>query len=192
MAKPEVPARLRWAVEVLDLAPEARVLEVGCGPGVALALVCERLTTGHVTGIDRSASAIARATARNAAHLASGRARLWRGDWRDFVPETGAFDAVFAVNVNAFWTGPARAGLHRLSALLRPGGVVSLLYEAPDAGQARRITETVGARLAEALFTPTLVRGPTPECLGVTAVHAPRARSSASSREPLRVHPLPR
>ncbi|MGH9223125.1 MAG: class I SAM-dependent methyltransferase [Acidimicrobiales bacterium] len=54
-----------WAVELLDVAPDDRILEAGCGPGVATALVCERLTTGQITAIDRSAVAIDRAKARN-------------------------------------------------------------------------------------------------------------------------------
>ncbi len=176
MAKQKVPERVRWAMDVLGAVPRARVLEMGCGPGVALGLVCERLTTGHVTGIDRSAGALARARVRNAAHLAAGKADLWRGELEDFTPDAGAFDVVFAINVNVFWTGPARAGLRRLAELTRPGGVVHLLYEAPNPARATRIVEGVRAKLAEEPFTPTLVRGPSANQMGLTAVHRARGR----------------
>jgi len=46
--------RLRLVVEQLDLRPDHRILEIGCGHGVAATLVCERLETGHLTAIDRS------------------------------------------------------------------------------------------------------------------------------------------
>jgi hypothetical protein len=48
-----VPEQVRWAVEVLDPGPEVRLLEIGCGPGVALSLICERLVGGRIVAIDR-------------------------------------------------------------------------------------------------------------------------------------------
>jgi SAM-dependent methyltransferase len=66
MASQRVPERIDWAVRLLDVAPEDEVLEVGCGPGVAVALVCRRLAGGRITAVDRSGTAIQRATSRNA------------------------------------------------------------------------------------------------------------------------------
>ena len=68
--------RFVWAVDTLALDAADRVLEVGCGHGVAVSLVCERLTSGRITAIDRSKKMIEMATRRNREHVAGGRAVL--------------------------------------------------------------------------------------------------------------------
>src|SRR5919198_2031633 len=68
--------RFVWAIDTLEVRPADRLLEVGCGHGVAVSLVCERLTTGMITAIDRSPKMIEMATRRNREHVEAGRAGL--------------------------------------------------------------------------------------------------------------------
>jgi len=82
------------------------LLEVGCGHGVLVSLLAERLTTGSVVGVDRSATMVAAATRRNRAAIEAGRVRLAAVALLDTDVPGGVFDAVVAFNVRAFWTPP--------------------------------------------------------------------------------------
>ena len=153
MAERKVPGRLRWAVQLLDVAPDDQILEIGPGPGVSVALVCERLAGGRITAIDRSATAIERARRRNADHVAAGRAVFEQLDLADVELVRRAlagrrFDKAFAVDVNLFWVRPADAELELLKDLLRPGGTLHLVYDPPGTGPAGRVTEVVAAAMA--------------------------------------------
>jgi cyclopropane fatty-acyl-phospholipid synthase-like methyltransferase len=150
-ATTKAPERIRWAVDLLTVRPSDHVLEIGCGPGHAIALVCERLTTGTITAIDRSATQIARAGERSRECVAAGRARIERIALADFDPGRRRFDKILAVNVNVFWTSPA-AALGDVRRLLRPGGTLHLVYEPPAAARLRQLRESIPRLLREHAF----------------------------------------
>lgn len=153
-----VPKRLTWAVELLGPAPGDRVLEIGCGRGVAVALLCDRLTTGTVTAVDRSATAVEGARRRNREAVETGKAVFQIRSLADADFAAGSFDRVLAVNVNLFWTGPADAELAALRHWLAPGGLLCLCWEPPDGGRAGEIEEKVGRAVAAHGFETTTVR----------------------------------
>jgi SAM-dependent methyltransferase len=148
MSGSSVPRRVHWAVRLLDASPGDEILEIGCGPGMAVSLVCDRLAGGRITAVDRSAIAIQRAIQRNAGHVASGRAVLRQADLAGPALVGQHFDKVFAINVNLFWVRPADAEVLLIKDLLRPGGVLRLIYETPGEEQAGRVTEGVTAAQA--------------------------------------------
>ena len=162
MTTTNVPERIRWAVDHLDVRPDDRVLEVGCGPGVAVSLVAERLVDGdgRVTAIDRSPIAVARTTARNAEHVDAGRAVVVEASFADLPPQP--FEVVFAVNVNAFWVHPEGPEVAQLGALLAPRGAAHLCYETPSGVRADQLVTTLTAALAAHGFAPIVTRGPGP------------------------------
>jgi cyclopropane fatty-acyl-phospholipid synthase-like methyltransferase len=121
--------RLAAIVDALPIAPQSRVLEIGCGPGAAARGVAARLDGGHVVAIDRSATAVAKARAGGAAEIAAGRLSVRQAAAEDFVLEPGEapFDLVFAVRVGALDGRHPEAGRRawaRITAALAPGGRV--------------------------------------------------------------------
>jgi cyclopropane fatty-acyl-phospholipid synthase-like methyltransferase len=132
MAAGAVPERIVWAVETLAPGPDDRLLEIGCGPGVAVSLICTKLTGGNILAIDRSSTAISRAARRNAEHVTAGRAVLRRMALADLeasdVLAGRKFDKILAMNVNLFWVRAAANELELVKRLLAPGGALYLFY----------------------------------------------------------------
>jgi cyclopropane fatty-acyl-phospholipid synthase-like methyltransferase len=122
--------RLAWAVDVLAVEPGDRLLEVGCGHGVAVSLVCARLVGGRITAIDRSRKMIDMARRRNREHLDAGRASLEAVTFEEAKLGRASFDKVFAIHVALFWRRP-REALAKLRELLAPGGRLYLFAQEP-------------------------------------------------------------
>ena len=155
-----IPTRVQWTVDLLDVRPDAHLLEIGCGHGHAVALVAARLAgTGRLTAIDRSPTMVARARARNAAAVAAGRVVITQQTLAQAAAQGGAFDEVFAINVNDFWTAPA-ASVTALRRLARPGATVCLAYEPPGRPRLRQLATAIPAAVEAAGLTVTEVRAP--------------------------------
>jgi SAM-dependent methyltransferase len=130
--RPSNRRRNEWAVSLLDVQPADRVLEIGFGPGRAIAELSRR--SEHVYGIDRSVEMLRQASRRNAAAVRSGRVTL-RASCVDALPFDGPFDAILAVNSLGFWTDPG-ARLEELRRRLAPGGRIAIV------SQPRAVKET--------------------------------------------------
>ena len=121
--------RLRAIVDGLEIRPDARVLEIGCGHGVAATFACERLEGGRLTAVDRSPKMVAAAAHRNAEHVAAGRAEFLVAELEDLDLGDRRFDTIFAVRVGLFHREPERA--RALAARwLAPGGTLHTFFDA--------------------------------------------------------------
>jgi ubiquinone/menaquinone biosynthesis C-methylase UbiE len=142
--------RNRWVVALLDVQPTDRVLEVGFGPGIAIAELARRATRGHVYGIDHSDVMVRQARRHNAAAVRAGRVELLLASV-DRLPHFDApLDAVVAVNSAGFWPDPAEQ-LRALRGLLRPGGRIALASQPRCPGATADTTARAGRELHDLL-----------------------------------------
>ena len=147
---PALSDRLAAVVGALPLREGIRVLEIGCGPGAAAREVARRIGSGHVLGIDRSATAISQARSGSRAEIQAGVLSFRQAALEEFTLEPGEapFDLAFAVRVGALdgrHPDAGRSALERIRAVLTPEGRLLVdggdpLREIPlhEASQVRR------------------------------------------------------
>jgi ubiquinone/menaquinone biosynthesis C-methylase UbiE len=125
-----VSERLRTIVDELDIQPGHRVLEIGCGHGVAAGYVCERLEGGRLTAVDRSQKMIDAARRRNAEQVEARRAEFLVAELEHLELGERRFDKVFAVRVGLFHREPERARA-LVAPWLAPGGTLTSVFDPP-------------------------------------------------------------
>jgi ubiquinone/menaquinone biosynthesis C-methylase UbiE len=149
-----------WAVGLLDVQPDDRVLEIGFGPGIAIEELARRATSGRVVGVDHSEVMVRQASRRNAAAVRDGRVELRLGNAEDLPEFDGPFDKMLAVNSLMFWDDPV-ARLKQLRGLLVPGGRIAIVFQPRAPGStdetAARTGQEIAAHYATAGFTDVRV-----------------------------------
>jgi ubiquinone/menaquinone biosynthesis C-methylase UbiE len=142
--------RNRWAVELLDIRASDRAIELGCGPGVALAALARRAQQGLVVGVDQSEVMIRQSRRRNADAVQAGRVRLIHAPVEAVHVSDAPFDAALAVNTVGIWPDPI-ARLREIGGLLRPGGRIALVSQPRCPGATAATSAAAGDNLAAML-----------------------------------------
>lgn len=128
--KAKIPERYAWAISILDVRPEDEILEVGCGYGHAVSLICSQLSKGHLTCIDRSVKMTDAAARSNREYLSSGKCTVINDELLNVRLPEKSFDKVFLFNINVFWMDPA-AELSAVKGLLKPNGRFYIFHQPP-------------------------------------------------------------
>lgn len=139
--RPSNRRRNAWTVDLLDLQPGGRVLEIGFGPGLSLHRIASRVgTPGLVAGIDLSDTMLSQAQHRNRVAVASARMDL-RVASVTHLPDFGAsFDAVLAVKTIGFWPDlPSRS--REIRERLVPEGRFAVTMQPRSKGATAATTE---------------------------------------------------
>ena len=108
-----------YAVKMLSLRPDDRVLEIGFGGGATLPVLTNEAK--FVAGVDRSADVVSWAKARYARAIAAGRADFREGNVEALPFENASFGKVCTVNTVYFWKS-LDAGFPEIRRVLEPGG----------------------------------------------------------------------
>ena len=154
--RPSNRQRNSWAVSLLEVRPTDHVLEIGFGPGVAVAELV-RAGAGRVYGADHSDVMLRQASRRNAAAIRAGRVSLIRASVDQLPPALdGPFDAILAVNSLGFWPAPAER-LAELRRRLAPAGRIAIVSQprctGATADTSRSAAREIENLLKEAGFT---------------------------------------
>ena len=142
--------RNAWAVSLLDVQREDRVLEIGFGPGIAITELSARAPEGYVCGLDHSAVMVQQAAGRNAEAVRRGQVDLRLGSVDELPDFDAPFDKVLAVNVALFWDRPVEL-LGNLRRVLRMGGRIALAFQPRGPGATDEAARTTGRQLIAAL-----------------------------------------
>ena len=165
-----------FAVKLLELTPDDRVLEVGFGGGVALPSLMATAT--YVAGVDRSPLMVQHANANFARAVSAGRAEFRQGSVEALPFGTATFTKACTVNTVYFWIslGVGFAELHRV---LSPGGRLAVGF-LPKEWMDRmgyptdiftsRSPEEVVAALNEAGFRGVRVERPEPTTRSIVVI----------------------
>jgi SAM-dependent methyltransferase len=142
--------RNSWAVSLLEVRRDDRLLEIGFGPGLAIRELSQIAVDGYVCGIDHSELMLRWARRRNAEGLRRGVVDLRLGSV-DELPEFDApFDKILTVNTMLFWSEPV-ARLAELRRLLRPGGLIAVVHQPRGPGATDETSAAKGREIAAAL-----------------------------------------
>jgi ubiquinone/menaquinone biosynthesis C-methylase UbiE len=109
------------AIELLDVQPGSRVLDLGFGGGLSFSALIARGAT--VVGVDRAHDMVDAARAKHHEDVEAGRLTVLVAEVEDLPLEDASLDRVLTINTVYFWRS-LDAGLSELRRVLAPGGTL--------------------------------------------------------------------
>jgi len=93
----------RWGLRFLELTPDAKVLDCGCGGGANIKRLLKKCPQGVVKGIDYSPVSVEKSKRVNETAVTKGRCTVLRASVAELPFESEQFDAVTAFETVYFW-----------------------------------------------------------------------------------------
>ena len=111
----------RWGLQFLNAAPDAKVLDCGCGGGANIRRLLKKYPQAIIKGIDYSPVSVEKSKKVNEAAIAEGRCAVLQGSVADMVFADDWFDTITAFETVYFWPDLPRC-FREVFRVLRPGG----------------------------------------------------------------------
>ncbi len=120
-----------WALSYFDIEGKYRVLDIGCGGGITLRRMAEKVEGGHLTGVDYSDVSVSESKKLNEDLIAAGKMNIEHASVEDLPFDEGAFDKIITVESFYFWPTPQES-LKEVFRVLSTGGSFMLVAEVYD------------------------------------------------------------
>ena len=134
----------RWGLRFLELTPDAKVLDCGCGGGANIKRLLKKCPQGVVKGIDYSPVSVEKSKRVNEAAVTKGRCTVLRASVAELPFESEQFDAVTAFETVYFWPDLPQC-FREVWRVLKSGGTFLICNESNgDTDKNEKWTEIIG------------------------------------------------
>ena len=134
----------RWGLRFLELTPDAKVLDCGCGGGANIKRLLKKCPQGVVKGIDYSPVSVEKSKRVNEAAVTKGRCTVLRASVAELPFESEQFDAVTAFETVYFWPDLPQC-FREVWRVLKSGGTFLICNESNgDTDKDEKWTEIIG------------------------------------------------
>ena len=117
-----------WGLHFLHLAPDAKVLDCGCGGGANIKRLLKKCPQGVVKGIDYSPVSVEKAKKVNEDAILNGRCVILQGNVADLIFAANQFDLVTAFETIYFWPDLLQS-FREVHRVLKPDGMFLICNE---------------------------------------------------------------
>ena len=134
----------RWGLQFLELAPDAMVLDCGCGGGANMKRLLKKCPQGIVKGIDYSPVSVEKSKKVNEVAVTKRRCDVLCASVAELPFESEQFDAVTAFETIYFWPELPQC-FREVYRVLKPGGTFLICNESNgDTDRDEKWTEIIG------------------------------------------------
>ena len=117
-----------WALDFFNFCPDDHVLDIGCGGGMTLKRMSEKVPKGHLTGVDYSPVSVEKSSETNKEDIASGKMEILEASVSALPLPDDSFDRIITVESFYFWPEPVH-DLSEVRRVLKPGGQFLLVAD---------------------------------------------------------------
>ena len=134
----------RWGLQFLNAAPDAKVLDCGCGGGANMKRLLKKYPQGIVKGIDYSPVSVEKSKKVNEVAVTKRRCDVLCASVAELPFESEQFDAVTAFETVYFWPDLPQC-FREVYRVLKPGGTFLICNESNgDTDKDEKWTEIIG------------------------------------------------